>query len=280
LAYYFSLIMPTVGRTSEPQRFLASLRAQSYRGFELIVVDQNPDDRLEKLLASYADEFPVLHLRTTGRGASRARNTGMEYAGGCVVAFPDDDCWYPPDLLGHAARFFADHPELDGLTGRSVDESGRTSMNRFDARPGPVNRSNVLIRAIEYTVFLRRESTMAVPFDEGLGAGAGTAWGAGEATDYLLRLLDRGVSLHYDPQLVVFHRQVVPPYNGEAARKAYAYGRGMGHVLRRHRMPLWIQAVYPVRALGRAALSLAELEFAKAAYHWSTFVGRSRGLLS
>ena len=47
----FALILATVGRTVELNRLFDTLAAQSYRDFEVIVVDQNRDDRL----------IPVLH---------------------------------------------------------------------------------------------------------------------------------------------------------------------------------------------------------------------------
>ena len=97
----FSLLLATVGRTAELERFLSSLDAQTYRNFDLIVVDQNPDERLAALVQSYAGRFPVLCVKSTP-GLSRARNAGLRYVSGDVIAFPDDDCWYPPDLLRKA----------------------------------------------------------------------------------------------------------------------------------------------------------------------------------
>src|SRR2546427_827401 len=94
----FSLVQATLGRTGELARFLRELDQQTYRSFELIVVDQNPDQRLAPILAPYESRFPVFHVRSE-KGLSRARNVGMRQIGGDVVAFPDDDCWYPPHLL-------------------------------------------------------------------------------------------------------------------------------------------------------------------------------------
>jgi glycosyltransferase involved in cell wall biosynthesis len=90
----FSLVLATVGRTQEVARFLDSLARQTYRDFELIVVDQNPDDRLVELLRPFELRFPIIHLRCE-RGVSRARNLGPKYVSGDIVGFPDDDCWYP-----------------------------------------------------------------------------------------------------------------------------------------------------------------------------------------
>src|SRR5690349_10889036 len=113
-----SLLLATVGRTAELENFLLHLDAQTYRCFELIVIDQNPDDRLVAILSEYGQRFPIRHCRS-GRGLSRARNVGLPAATGDVIAFPDDDCWYPPDLLQQVAAIFSENPAVDGITGRS-----------------------------------------------------------------------------------------------------------------------------------------------------------------
>lgn len=274
----FSMVLATVGRTEELERFLASLREQTYGDFELVVVDQNPDDRLSPILGAYGNGFSILHVRTASRGLSRARNLGLKYASGDVLAFPDDDCRYPRDLLARVARIFVERPALDCLTGRSVDEEGSTSSGRFAAEAGPVGKLGVWGRGISYTIFARARSVRGMRFDESLGAGAGTAWGSGEETDYLLKLLGRGGRLYYDPDLLVVHPSFVPPYDARARRKAYAYGCGMGYLLRRHDYPLRARAMRLVRPLGGVVLSAASLRGAKAGYHWSIFRGRLRGL--
>ncbi len=275
----FSLIMATVGRTEETRKFLTSLGDQDYRDFDLVVVDQNTDERLAPILAPYEGKFPILHVRPGSKGAAKARNTGIEHAEGDLIAFPDDDCSYPPGLLSRAARFFSKHPNEDGLTGRSTDERGETNMGRFAAEPGAIDRMNVWGRGIEYAIFLRRDRVRGAWFDERLGPGADTPWGAGEATDYLLQLLDRGASLHYDPDITVIHPSGVPPYTDESIRKARSYGRGMGYVLKKHKMPPRLKAKWLYRPLGGSILSLAALRFSKARFYWNIFRGRLRGLL-
>ena len=117
----FSLILATVGRTEELERFLDSLLVQTHRDFEVVVVDQNKDERLLSVLEPYTEKLRLEHLRPGSRGASRARNEGLERASGELFAFPDDDCWYPPDLLARADEVLRVRPDLDGLTGCSVD---------------------------------------------------------------------------------------------------------------------------------------------------------------
>jgi glycosyltransferase involved in cell wall biosynthesis len=271
--------MGTVDRTSELERFLASLKTQSHRDFELIVVDQNPDDRLVPLLRSYEDEHSLIHIREPRRGASRARNIGIAYAGGDILAFPDDDCWYPPDLLEKVVQTFVHHPGLDGLTGRVIDSQGRGVMGRFDPKSGRIEAYNVWARAIEFTMFLRVSRIKGLRFDESLGPGSGTEWAAGEGTDLLLRLLADGKLLYYYPDIVIGHPPFTTLYDGRALRKAYSYGCGMGRVLRNHKTPLRQKTKWLIRPLGGSILFLIRFKPARALYHFNIFRGRLRGML-
>lgn len=246
----------------------------------MLAVDQNPDERLAPVLGAYGALFPVRHLRERRAGASRARNVGLRHSCSDFVAFPDDDCEYPSLLLEKVAQFFKRHPEIDGLTGRLVDEKGESSILDFDSEPGLLNITNVWIRSIEATIFLRRDSVRGLWFDENLGKGSGTTWGSGEGTDYLLQLLGKGASLYYDPRLTVFHPSPVPPYDAKAMRRAYEYGCGRGHVLRKHEYPLHARAQSLVGPLGRAAGAAASLRIDEAGYQWNILRGRLRGLLS
>ena len=96
----FSLILATVGRTSELNRLFDSLVAQTYRNFDVIVVDQNRDDRLEPVLQRARSLGIILkHLRHWPANLALARNAGIAAAGGKWLGFPDDDCWYEPRML-------------------------------------------------------------------------------------------------------------------------------------------------------------------------------------
>ena len=279
----FSLVLATIGRIREVERFLKSLEAQAYREFELIVVDQNEDERLSPILATYRERFSLLHLRSEP-GLSRARNAGLLYITGDVVTFPDDDCWYSPEILELIARFFSDRPELDGFSGRIVDEQGRSGIAKwFDKQPGMLSRFNAWKRVTSVTLFLRRSVIEEVgEFDRALGVGSGTDWAAGEDTDYALRAIEAGFKIYYRPDIRVFHPSP-SGHNGydylKLADRAYRYGVAMGQVWRKHDYPLWFVGYYLLRPVGGAILSLVRGHKNKAHYHLSAFRGRLRGWL-
>ena len=274
----YSLILCTLGRTQEPERFLESLAAQTYRRFELIVVDQNDDDRVAGVLARVRLDRPVLHLRTRP-GLSHARNQALPRVRGEIVAFPDDDCWYAPGLLDQVRQVFGTDSALDGITGMAVDRQGRPSTSRWSRRPGPLTKYNCWWRAVSFTLFIRQRVVQRVGgFDETLGVGAQSPWGSSEEMDYILRALDAGCRIVYCPSLVVGHAHPVDRLDDKAIARAYRYGMGVGRVLRMRRLPMWFCLFMAARPAAGVPLSLLRGHRDDARYHWASLRGRVRGL--
>ena len=274
------LVVATIGRTSPVARLVSSISAQSYDKLRLIVVDQNDDQRLDALLSPYERKLSILRLRSPP-GLSRARNVALGFVEGDIVAFPDDDCWYPPNVLEDAVAVFEAHVEWDGLSIRSIDSAGRPSNIRWDRGSGPIDHFNVWRRASSISVFLRRSIVDAVgEFDEELGAGSGTPWGSGEETDYLLRAIDAGFALWYEPSLSVHHESPQPAFDREASRSAYLSGLGNGRVLRTHRYPWWFVAYRVAQLVAGSVVFLATGRPAKARFYFAMARGRARGWLA
>jgi GT2 family glycosyltransferase len=274
----FDLVIPTLGRSTELVRFLDALEAQSYRAFRLIVVaDRNGGEQLEPILAPYRDRIR-LQLVESDRGLSRARNAGLRQAAGDVVSFPDDDCWYPPDLLQRVADTLERNPTWDGVTGRTIDESARSSVMLWQKQPGLITRQNVWRTAITVTIFLRRALIERVGlFDETLSLGSGTPWGSGDETDYVLRALAAGFTLGYDPSIVVYHENPNPPFSRSAAERAFGYGMGNSRVLRMHGYSWWFAAYRVLLLVAGSAYFLVRGHFGAARFYGAMARGRAVG---
>lgn len=117
-------------------------------------------------------------------------------------------------------------------------------------------------------------------FDERLGVGAGTAFGSGEETDYLLRAISKGFRLEYLPGLKVHHPNSLAVWDRRTVRRARDYGAGMGLVVRKHGYPFWFKGKILARPLAGALLSMATLHPGRSRYYLSTFLGRLKGLSS
>jgi glycosyltransferase involved in cell wall biosynthesis len=273
-----SLVMGTLAaRSHRLEAFLESLASGTHRDIELVVVDQSQADTQLTTLLSKHRSFPILHLRSKP-GLSRARNVGLARVTGALVAFPDDDSWYPETLLTSVVQRFGSAPSLGGLAGRPVDAEGHSSFPRWDLRPGPVDRFNIWRRCNSNALFLSKAAVDRVGgFDESLGVGAGTPWGAAEDIDYPLRILAAGFTLQYDPTLVVHHPRITPMFDAASAARAESYARGMGRVLRKHGYPWWFVLYQGARPLGGALISAVTGRLAKARYHHAILRGRRQG---
>ncbi len=230
----FSLIVATIDRSEELAVLLTSLAAQQMRNFELIVVDQNPDDRLNALLSSWniKEGIDLKHLRC-GPGVSRARNLGIAHSTGEILAFPDDDCWYHPDTLKNVDAWFRQNPEYGVLSLGCRDEQGRISSNSWWQKECDIQWWNAFRTTAALCFFVQRPADLIpLQFDEQLGPGAGTTAGCGEDTDFVMTLLGYGLRGRFTSSWHIGHPCREGGFKDEA--RARRYGGGFGHVLAKH----------------------------------------------
>ena len=96
-----SVVMPIHNRAQYVQPTINSVLNQTFKNFELIIVDDKSDDiiQLEKLVDEISDERLKLLKLLSKENGSIARNTGIDNAKGSYIAFIDsDDLWYPNKL--------------------------------------------------------------------------------------------------------------------------------------------------------------------------------------
>lgn len=276
----FSLVMATKGRVREVSDFLYSLNQQIYRDFELIVVDQNEDNRLQLVLNPYLEAFEIIYIKSDP-GLSKSRNIGLTKATGDIIGFPDDDCKYPPDLLKNVQKIFTVNENIDGLTGRSIDENENTNNGKFPPEKRNMNIYNTWDMGISYTIFLKKAVVEKVgSFDENLGVGSKTKWGACEETDYLIRALKLNFIINYDPNIVVIHPNPIDLYNESINRKTLMYGSGFGYVLKKHKYPYWYVFISLLRPFVGAIFYRISFNKGKAEHSWNRFKGRLNGYIN
>lgn len=273
----FSLVVATVDRVDELRALLESLSRQTFSDFEIIIIDQNDDDRLAMLAHSFGLGMTLRHCRTAARGLSRARNIGIRVANGDIVGFPDDDCVYPPGVLEFVHQRFDADPSLATLSGPAVSQSGQHGSGRWTTAHGEITIDTVWTSVIAFNFFIRSDALRTIgEFDEELGVGA--RFGSAEETDLVLRVMAQGGRAVYDPALLVVHPD--KRLTVEATRRAFRYGRGLGRVLRKHRAPLRITLAFLVRPAGGIAWGLLSFRPLAARYYWNTLFGRVAGYLA
>jgi len=273
-----SLLCCTVGRTDKLGRLLDSLARQSFRDFELVVVDQNAPGALDPVLAPYLDRLDIRHVRSE-RGLSRARNVGLNHCRAKILAFPDDDCWYPGGLAEKIVALFDANPQVGVFTGRTTDADGADSLGIFLDRDAEIAKSNVWLSGNSNSLFIRADIARKIGgFDETLGVGAPTGFKSGEETDFLLRALATGARGFYRRDLVVHHDQA-PVGGAGGVSRAQDYAQGFGRVLRLHDYGAAYVAMRVLRSSARALLALATGDMATARYKALWALGTFKGFM-
>lgn len=104
-----SVIIPTYNRRSLIGEAVESVLGQSFRDFELIVVDDGSTDGTAKELAKYGARLRLSCQQR--RGVSAARNLGVREARGRLLAFLDSDDLWRPEKLAVQTAFMEQHPQ-------------------------------------------------------------------------------------------------------------------------------------------------------------------------
>jgi glycosyltransferase involved in cell wall biosynthesis len=103
-----SIVLPTYNRADTIERAIASVRAQTYPDWELIVVDDGSTDATVARVAGCDPRLKV--IRQENQGTAGARNTGLRACTGAYIAFLDSDDEWLPHHLELCVAFLEAHP--------------------------------------------------------------------------------------------------------------------------------------------------------------------------
>ena len=111
-----SVIIPAYNAAGTIAETLTSLRAQTYEGWEAIVVDDGSSDETAAIVQGIAQQDPRIRIVNQARmGVSAARNRGISLARFNWVLFLDADDWLLPLHLERMTRALIADPDLDAV---------------------------------------------------------------------------------------------------------------------------------------------------------------------
>ena len=208
-----SVVIPAYNASEFIGETLDSVFAQTFTGFEVIVInDGSPDTQeLERVLQRFPPK--LRYIKQENKGAAAARNTGLRAAAGELVAFLDaDDTWLPAFLEKQTAFLKstrADFVFCDALLFGDSLLSGRTFM-QVQPPAGEVTPENLLsvtVTVLTSTVVARRAPVLEVGlFDESMRRG--------HDFDLWLRLAKLGIRFAYHHEVLAHHRIVESGLSG------------------------------------------------------------------
>lgn len=221
-----SLIMPTLNRYDDIELLMESLQRQTYKNFELIVVDQNDNNKVEEIVNKYKNKIKIQYKKSNKLGLSYNRNLGIDMAKGKVVGFPDDDCVYEDDTLEKVIKFFEANKEYRIYSCKTMDENKVDAFKKMHDGICEINSLNVLDTITSITFFVNYREDEYTRFDEQLGVGG--SFGAGEEIDYILNLISMGYKGKYFGDDIIYHPAKKHSKSKEKYQRDFNYGRGFG----------------------------------------------------
>ena len=197
-----SLVVATLG-INNILPLLDSLEKQTCEKYECIVVDQSEDKILEDIASKYRN---IKYIPSLRKGNSYNRNLGIMHASLNILAFPDDDCFFSPNVVEKVLDIFLKKPHIVGVSGSWRDSiTGDVvlggSKNKY------VNIFNVWTSVTTITIFLKSNIVKMVGgYNEAFGLGSKIFEG-GEETDFVLKVIENGNKILYEPDLVIYHQR-------------------------------------------------------------------------
>ncbi|RLI34316.1 hypothetical protein DRO55_06655, partial [Candidatus Bathyarchaeota archaeon] len=231
---------------------LESLLSQTYKNYEVIVVDGGSTDGTIEIVNSYAERMPDKIRLTTepGRGPGYARNLGVKMSKGEILIFLDGDDEVNPEYLEKVTRHF-EKPEVAAVSTRMIFRSGETLWGRIQDLWRRTRWSQETTR---FPTAMRREAFEEVGgYNESLVVGEDY-----DLWDRLRRYITEGkLKTDREPEAVIYSTSEDTP--AEIFRHGVWFGRNLPQLLKLHPKyggPILLWSLFNVLPLPLMALLL------------------------
>ena len=147
-----SVILPVYNGEKYLDQAIESIFSQTYRPFEIILVDDGSTDNSREIASSYPE---IKYIYQENAGHAAARNRGIKAAEGSYIALLDaDDIWLPAKLSLQITAF-CDDPELDLVTGY-IKQFISPELN-FDSTGQKTNESQIVPGYLTSAIIMNRK---------------------------------------------------------------------------------------------------------------------------
>lgn len=145
-----SIITPCYNGATYIRETIESVLAQSYRKWEMIVVDDGSEDHSAEIVRSYAEtDDRIILIQQANAGSAAARNHGIRRASGQYIALLDADDLWDPAFLERQTAYMREHDAVCVYCSyRCIDEHSREILRPVTARPVITDRDMMVTNCI------------------------------------------------------------------------------------------------------------------------------------
>lgn len=204
----YSVIIPVYNRPEEVDELLNSLTSQTYRNFEVLVIEDGSTKPCEKIINKYQHQLDISYYAKNNSGQGFTRNFGFQKATGDYFIVFDSDCLIPPNYFEEVNQHLA-HEPLDAFGGPDrahpdftpLQKAISYSMTSFFTTGGIRGNKKHL------GIFHPRSFNMGISRKAFKNTGGYKITRMGEDIEFSIRIISSGFKTGLIPNAFVYHKR-------------------------------------------------------------------------
>ena len=206
----YSVIIPIYNRPDEAEELLASLAKQTYKNFDILMIEDGSTQDCSEIVKSYSNNLDIKYHFKANSGPGDSRNVGMSMATGDYLIFFDSDCIIPPQYFEEVEKHLA-HTPLDAFGG---PDSAHPDFSKFQkavnyAMTSIITTGGVRGKKSKLDQFQPRSFNMGISQAVYKKVGGYTDVTPGEDPDLSYRIMNAGFQVGLIEKAYVFHKRRV-----------------------------------------------------------------------
>jgi len=205
---FFSIIIPLYNRPQEIRELLETLTLQTYKHFEVLVVEDGSTDDAAEIVNSFADKLNIKYFVKNNEGQGFTRNFGFRHATGDYFIIFDSDCLIPEDYLQIVNDSLAEN-HLDAYGGPDDSHPSFTPIQKAIsyAMTSPFTTGGTRGSKKGIGQFHPRSFNMGISREVWEKAGGFIITRLGEDIEYSIRIHSMGFKIGLIPEAKVYHKR-------------------------------------------------------------------------
>jgi len=204
----YSFIIPVYNRGDELDELLETLVTQSYKHFDIVVVDDGSDRPCSNIVDKYSDKLSIKYIYQDNTGPGMARNRALEHSNSEWFIFLDSDCLIPNDYL----EIVNQHITLSNFDCFGGPDKAHKDFNTIQKSIGYAMSSNLTTGGIRggkenLDKFYPRSFNLGVKREVFKKIGGFSEMRFGEDLDFSMRLLSAGYTTKLLKDAFVYHKR-------------------------------------------------------------------------
>jgi len=205
---FFSIIIPLYNRPQEINELLGTLTQQTYKQFEVLVIEDGSVHKAGDIVTGYSDKLDIRYFLKENEGQGFTRNFGFERAKGDYFIIFDSDCLIPPDYL-HIVNDSLSSNWLDAYGGPDGAHPSFTPIQKAIsyAMTSPFTTGGIRGNKKGIGQFHPRSFNMGISRKVWENAGGFIITRLGEDIEYSIRIHSLGYKIGLIPDAIVYHKR-------------------------------------------------------------------------